>query len=95
MRVFIESVFFLPESRKPSGLPVHLNGPDDGRDGNWWNRKTAMAKLSHASGFPAGMELGYNLSHWKFANKKAESAGVGKVAEWFDEYSQKYLNNVT
>jgi hypothetical protein len=70
------------------------------RDGNWWIEESQPAKLTYITGFFDGMDLGNDFSYWGYVDEyKAKdhdaAIAMAKTTASFDEFSSKYLTNVT
>ncbi len=66
------------------------------RDGNWWLNQPETVQAVYAVGFFDGVDLGHHFSIWKYANnKKSRETWIPLANKSFNEYTEKYLNNVT
>jgi hypothetical protein len=77
-----------------ASVPVRNESNRD-RDGNWWISQEQLAKYSYMVGFFDGMELGENFSIWGMMKTPTADPAVGKAVSSYDQFSNKYLTNVT
>jgi hypothetical protein len=75
--------------------PVSRNDANTRRDGNWWRDLTKVEKITYMTGFFDGMRLGNDFSFWEIIEKDRSDPALTKVVDSYQDYSAKYLNNVT
>jgi len=69
---------------------------DNRRDGNWWLTQEKYVRNIYALGFFDGMDLGNAFSYWKYVHgTKAQQACTAQAVESYQEYSNRYFDNVT
>ena len=69
---------------------------DNRRDGNWWLVQEKYLQTAYVIGFFDGMDLGNNLSYWKYTKGTVEQqACSAQAVDSYSEYSRKYFGNVT
>jgi hypothetical protein len=74
---------------------VSRNDASTRRDGNWWRDLTKVEKITYMTGFFDGMHLGSNFSYWEILEKDKNDPAIAKVANSYQDYAAKYLQNVT